>query len=227
MAVQRFDGDPPLDGLLLGIIGVGAVAGAFGLPRLGERLGADALIGMGTIGSACALFLFGQARTLPIGILASLLAGMSWILAPLNVSAQLALPGWVRGRGLAVYATAMFGSMTLGGLIWGQIAAAVEVSAALYIAAAGSLLLLPMLHRWKVQSGPTVDLSPSMHWPDPIIARKVDDDRGPVLVTVEYRIAPMDKAQFLTAMYHIEAERRRDGAYRWGIYGHLALRSVA
>lgn len=215
---------PGLYGLLLGVVGVGAVSGAVALPRLKAQLGPDVLVAVGMAGSACALFLFGQSRSLPIGVLASFLAGVSWILvvATLNVSAQLALPSWVRGRGLAVYATAMFGAMTVGSLLWGQVASIVDVATALYIAAGGTLAAIPFLHRWKLRSGALVDLSPSMHWPEPIVAEKLDDDRGPVLVTVEYRVPASDTLQFLKVMHHIESERRRDGAYRWGIFEDTA-----
>ena len=36
----------------------------------------------------------------------------------------------------------------------------------------------------------TFDLSPSMHWPAPVLSRDIEGDRGPVLVTIEYRIRP-------------------------------------
>src|SRR5580693_3367558 len=49
---------------------------------------------------------------------ASSLAGHGLVLATINVSAQLALPGWVRGRGLSIFGTVMFGSLTIGSAIW-------------------------------------------------------------------------------------------------------------
>ena len=42
--------------------------------------------------------------------------------------------------------------------------------------------------------------------------------QGPVLVTVEYEIDPEDHIEFLTAMEEIGRERKRDGAYAWGIF---------
>jgi hypothetical protein len=195
------------------------------LPRLKARLSPDALVILGTVGSALSLLLYGQARHLPIGFLASFLAGMSWIfvVATLNVSAQLSLPGWVRGRGLAVYGTVLFGSMAAGGLLWGQLASALGLATALDLAAAGALILIPVLRRWKLRSAATLDLSPSMHWPEPVLTGTIDDERGPVLVTVEYRIAEHDKRQFLEVMHRIGRERRRDGAYRWGIFEDVAV----
>ena len=58
-------------------------------------------------------------------MLASIVAGMSWIavLASLNVSAQVALPDWVRGRGLAMYLAVFFGTMTIGSVLRGELAA--------------------------------------------------------------------------------------------------------
>ena len=39
-----------------------------------------------------------------------------------------------------------------------------------------------------------------------------------MLVTVEYAVASADRAAFLAAMAKLAGERRRDGAYDWGIY---------
>ena len=51
-----------------------------------------------------------------IASVAALLGGLSWIavLTTLNVSAQTALPNWVRARGLAVNLMVFFGSMSFG-----------------------------------------------------------------------------------------------------------------
>jgi len=41
-------------------------------------------------------------------------------------------------------------------------------------------------------------------------------------VTVEYRIRPQDRDAFLEAIAKLEHERRRDGAYRWGVFEDAA-----
>ncbi|WP_028792007.1 MFS transporter [Thauera linaloolentis] len=71
-------------------------------------------------------------------------------------------------------------------------------------------------HRIKLPAG-EADLVPSNHWPEPLIALPVDNDRGPVLIQIEYRIAPQDRTEFLKALARLSAEPRRDGAYAWGI----------
>jgi hypothetical protein len=60
------------------------------------------------------------------------------VIATLNVSARLALPNWVRGRGLAISATAFFGVLMLGSAIWGQVAGMIGLPAAHFLAAADS-----------------------------------------------------------------------------------------
>jgi predicted MFS family arabinose efflux permease len=116
VARNQIAGGPDLYGFLLGAIGVGAVGGAFALSWLKAKLGPDRLVAAGSVGTAVAMTLFGLARNSTMGLFASVIAGMSWIavLSSLNVSAQVALPEWVRGRGLAMFVTVFFGALSLG-----------------------------------------------------------------------------------------------------------------
>jgi len=227
VARDRIAAGPKLYGILLGVIGASAIAGAFALPRLKKELGPDRLVAAGTIGTAGALLLFGLARNPATAMAASVLAGISWIavLSSLNVSAQFALPEWVRGRGLAMYMTVFFGATTLGSAIWGEVASMAGLPAAHFVAAAGALLAIPLTWRWKLQTAQGMDLTPSMSWPAPIVTGHVGNDQGPVMVTVEYRISPKDREAFLTALERLSHERRRDGAYAWGIFEDIADRS--
>jgi MFS family permease len=227
VARNRVSGGPEVYGLLLGTIGLGAVAGAFVIPSLKVRIGPDRLVAFASVGTAVALTLFGTARDVPLGLLASVIAGVSWIaaIATINVSAQVALPDWVRGRGLAMYMTVLFGSITLGSAVWGEIAAVTGLFAAHLAAAAGLLIAVPLTWKWKLQTGEGLDLTPSTQWPAPILSRPVEGSDGPVLVTAEYLVAD-DKARkpFLAAMSRLQRERLRDGAYSWGIFEDTAQR---
>jgi predicted MFS family arabinose efflux permease len=220
VARQQAGSGPALYGGLLGAIGAGAVGGAFLLPGLRARLGADGLLAAGTIGTALATVVFGLSRESWITLLASVFAGASWIasLSVLNISAQVALPEWVRGRGLAVFVTVFFGSLSLGSVAWGELAALLGVSWALLAAAAGGAIAIPLTWRWKLLTGEGADFSPSLHWAAPITTHEIEEDRGPVLVTVEYQIDPKNRASFLRALWRSSQERRRDGAYQWGLY---------
>jgi MFS family permease len=224
VARNQIAGGADLYGLLLGVIGAGAVGGAFALPWLQVRLGADRLVAAGTVGTAITLVLFGLAHDILAALLASVIAGVSWIavLSSLNVSAQVALPEWARGRGLALFVTTLFGALTLGSAVWGQVTGIAGLPAAHFLAAAGALLAIPITWRWKLQTGAGIDLTPSMHWPAPIVTHEIEHDRGPVLVTVEYRIDPKDRNAFLACMDELARERRRDGAYRWRVFQDAA-----
>jgi MFS family permease len=225
VARSQIAGGADLYGLLLGTIGAGAVGGTFVLPWLKAKLGANRLVAAGTLGTAVAMALFGLAHEPATALSASLIAGVSWVtvLSSLNVAAQVALPDWVRGRGLAIYVTAFFGALSLGSVIWGQVAGLVGLPDAHFLAAAGALVAIPLTWHRKLQTGAGVDLTPSMHWPAPVVTHEVEADRGPVLVTIEYRIDPRDRDPFLAALEKLARERRRDGAYAWGVFEDSAI----
>ena len=120
VARNQIAGGPELNGILLGAIGIGAVLGAFALPWLKAALGSDRLVAVGTLGTAISLILLGLAHHSALGLAACAVAGISWIavLASLNVSVQMSLPDWVRGRGLAMFVTVFFGAMIAGSALW-------------------------------------------------------------------------------------------------------------
>ncbi len=221
IARERVSGGPAIYGYLLGAIGLGAVAAAFVMPSWKKRVGADGLVAAASVGTAIAIVLFAIAREPIVALIASLVAGAAWIagVAMLNVSAQLALPDWVRGRGLAMYMTVMFGSLTIGSALWGQLATVTSLPTALFIAAGVMLVGIPLTWRWKLQTGERKDLTPSTQWPAPVVTHSIEGADGPVLVTIVYLLArPDDRQAFLSGMDEVRHERLRDGASSWGIF---------
>ena len=220
------DGGAEIYGILLAAVGGGAVVGALALPGIKRRIGANALVALGTVATAVAMVILGLASNAQAAIVAALLGGLGWItvLTSLNVSAQTALPNWVRARGLAIALTVFFGCMAAGSTIWGQVATHTSISVALLAAALGAIVMIPLTWRAKLGQAEGRDLSPSMAWATPIVAEDFDDDpdRGPVLVTITYEVDPDDAAPFLTAMHELSSERYRDGAHDWGVYQDAA-----
>jgi MFS family permease len=225
VARTQISGGPTLYGILLGAIGVGALVGALMLPRLAVTVSRDRLVGAATVGTSIALVLFGLAESVWSALVACLLAGCCWIAAvsSLNVAAQFALPDWVRGRGLAIYMTMFYGALTLGSGLWGQLASMIGLQSAHFTAAACALLAIPLMRRWKLQSG-GIDLAPSLHWPAPVVSHEINDDAGPVLVMVEYDVPSDNRAQFLLALEQLSVQRKRDGAYAWQVFEDTAAR---
>ena len=150
-----------------------------------------------------------------------LVLGAGWIIAltTFNSVAQAVLPNWVRGRGLAIYLMVFNGAMALGSLGWGLFAQQAGIPATLLAGAVGLVLVALLFNRVKLPSG-EADLQASNHWPEPAVSTPVAHDRGPVMIQIEYRIRAQDRADFLRAMQHVARERRRDGAYAWGITEH-------
>lgn len=217
-------GGAEIYGILLGAIGAGAVGGAFALPRLKVKLGPDRLVAAGTVGTALAMILYAIASNVATALVASVIAGICWIatLSSLNVSAQLALPEWVRGRGLAIYVTVFFGALALGSALWGEVASLVGLPTAHLLAAAGALIAIPLTWRSRLHASAGLDLTPSMHWPVPVVAEDLAPSDGPVMVTIDYRVSEANRDAFLTALERLGPERRRDGAYAWGIFENTA-----
>ncbi|AMJ61009.1 MFS transporter [Bosea sp. PAMC 26642] len=205
-------------GVLLGAVGAGAIIGALQLPRLRARLDADGLLLLSGIVTAAVMtaLAFGPPQWLAVMIL--LLLGAAWIIAltTLNGVAQAILPNWVRGRALAVYLTVFNGAMTAGSLGWGAVAEAAGISGTLFIGAAALLVAAFVMHRVKLPTG-EADLAPSNHWPEPLVAAAVEHDRGPVLILIEYHVPAADRDDFVKAIHELSVERRRDGAYDWGV----------
>ncbi|WP_186417301.1 MFS transporter [Bosea sp. CS1GBMeth4] len=205
-------------GLLLAAVGAGAIIGAILLPHIRLRADADGImLGAALVTSAITAAL---AATPPqwLAILLLLVLGGAWIaaLTTLNGTVQAILPNWVRGRGLAIYLTVFNGALAVGSLLWGLIAEMLGVHGTLVAAALALALVALAVMRLPLPKG-EADLTPSSHWPEPALAEPVEHDRGPVTVTIEYRIARENRAAFLAAIARLAPERRRDGAFSWGV----------
>jgi predicted MFS family arabinose efflux permease len=154
IARNQLHGGPKLFGVLVGCIGVGAVAAALWLPRLRARWGLDAIQTAGTVATAVAMLAFALVRQPVLGMFAALLAGTAWLtcLSTLNVAAQLAVSDALRARGMALYTAVLFGSLAVGSVIWGLIATHLNLGGALLLAAGMALLGLIPARRLPLQN---------------------------------------------------------------------------
>ena len=211
---------PEIYGLLLTCIGIGAVGGALLLPRARARFSRDALVAGASALYAVAALMLGHVQNLPLLAVAMLATGVAWIsiLSALQVAAQMTLPAWVRARGLAAFVMVFMGGMALGSILWGQVAARVGIPATLTIAALGMAGAIGLTWRFKLGRHEVLDFTPSSHWPAPVLAESPEPDSGPVMVTIEYRVQPDKRAEFVAAMQSVREMRRRNGAYFWELF---------
>ncbi len=208
---------PEVYGILLTCIGVGAIAGAMLLPRLRDQFSRDAVVAGASVLYALAALGLAYVQNLGLLAVAMLAKGAAWIaiLSALQVSAQFALPEWVRARGLAAFVVVLMGGMALGSILWGQVATAIGIPAALTTAALGMAAAVAATWRFKLGDHAVRDFTPSMDWPAPLLAETPEPDSGPVMVTIEYRIRPDKRAEFVAAMQEVREMRRRNGAFFW------------
>ena len=210
-------------GVLLGALGAGSVLGAALLPRVRRAVPIDRRVVAGTCLFALATVALAVLGSAVLVGLAMVVAGVAWlaILTSLNVAVQTAVPRWVRARALAVYLLVFQGGLAAGSALWGVVAGRVGERTALLAAAASFGLGLLAALRWRLQGIGALDLTPSVR-PEPVTAIDPEPDDGPVLVLIRDRVDPGRAEEFAATMRAMRRVRRRDGAYRWGLFEDVA-----
>lgn len=207
-------------GLLLAMVGLGAVGGAFVMPWLRMRLGLSSMVTGAVLVTAAATVLVAMTSSAIVAGIALIPVGGAWIavLSSLNAGLQLALPSWVRARALAYYLAVFSGAQGLGAAVWGALAARTSVTTALLAAAALLVLGAVLGLRTPMPDPADLDRTPSAHWPTPHLTVVPNPDDGPILVTLTYRVPEGNVAAFTKAMRRVGLSRRRTGALRWELF---------
>ena len=193
VATQRLGLGADGYGLLLGVMGAGAIAGALILPQARARLSINALLAA---------------------------TGVAWIavLSTINAELQLFLPAWVRGRGLSVYQMVLFGAQGFGALLWGVIAEPAGIVPTFLIAAAAMLVGVATMRIWPLIDTSGMDRTTVEYWSEPRLAVDADPQDGPVVVNTVYTVATDKEEAFLRAMARVRLSRLRTGATNWGLF---------
>jgi MFS family permease len=221
LTAQRLHG-PAADGsgantftLLLASMGAGAIVGALFLPRLRQAFAKERLVLLGTAVQGVATLIVALAPSVYVAVPAMMLAGTALISTAntLGVSAQMALPNWVRARGMSVYQMSIMGGTAVGAALWGQVASLSSVQASLMLAAAFGLASMVAVQRLVRDRQIEEDLSPSKAFKRPEV--DVPPEAGRVVVTIEYLIDPDRAGEFRALMQDSRRSRMRQGALSW------------
>lgn len=207
-------------GALLGCMGAGAVLGALLLSRVRRHVSSNRLSGGATLMFAAASLALAHVGNAVIAGAVMVVAGLAWItmLSSLNVAAQMAAPAWVKARALAVYLLVFQGAMTTGSIVWGSLASRTSVATALTVAGLSLALASVLALKFRLPAVAASDLTPSGHWADPIVSQAVEDERGPVMVLIEYRVEPARVAEFARELKRFKTVRERDGGMDWRVF---------
>jgi MFS family permease len=207
-------------GALFGALGAGAIVAALVLGRVRDHLSTNGMLAISGLLYAAALVVIVLIPNVVAALITLVFAGLAWtaVISTLNAELQLFLPVWVRARGLAVYMVNFTGSMTVGALVWGLVAESLGLVVTFIVAAAVMIAGVVAGLFWRVPETGHLDREPAAYWGEPRLAFDPEPDTGPVLVTVEFTVAPEREAAFLEVMDDIRQVRRRTGATRWELY---------
>jgi MFS family permease len=208
-------------GILLGCFGMGAIGGALIMQSARARWSTEVIVSTGVLILGLVIVAISGLHRLSTLAPVMLVGGAAWVtfISLISALVQNLAPDWVRARVLAIFTLVYQGGFALGSAAWGAVAQRAGIRIALVYAGVGTIGSLIFALFAKLPDS-TADLSPWNHWRMPIVVRDAAADLhgGPVLVTVEYTIIPERDADFIAAIDQYGRIRRRDGAYRWGIF---------
>lgn len=201
--------------VLLASLGAGAIVTTLFLPRIRQWMPRETLVLRGTLLQAGATAVVALAPNIYVAVPAMFVAGTGWISTAnsLTVAAQLALPDWVRARGMSIYQMSIMGASALGAALWGQVATVSSVATSLLVAAASGGAAMMLAHARLADRSLEEDLSPSGEFRLPDVA--APPGPGRVEMTVEYCIDPGRAAEFRALMQESRRSRLRQGALAW------------
>jgi MFS family permease len=206
-------------GFLYTSMGIGSVVGAvLVIPQARARFSANTLTIVANFLLVAVFVLMALVSDVRIFWLIAALAGFGWTLtaAELWVAGQRAMPNWARGRMNATHMMVSQGGIALGGLVWGGLAATLGVKFALLAAALFLLFSLPLAFPLSIDFTQQLNLESaplSTHYHRMFRAPQPSD--GPVVITMEFEIAPADRWKFFQLMREMRLTYLRNGAFRW------------
>jgi MFS family permease len=207
--------------VLLAAMGAGAVTGALQMQRVRRFVPFQRLIFGACALQASASVVVAFAPNIYVAVPGMFVAGAAWLAVAnsLTVATQMALPDWVRARGMAIHQMAVMGGTAAGAALWGQVATWTSIHEALLVAAISCVSLMAVAQRLVIDRGIEEDLTPSDEIKAPHAEAPPRDGR--ILVTIEYRIDPARMDEFMALMQESRRSRMSQGALDWQVVRDL------
>jgi len=150
-AADVLQGGPHTLGLLMGAIGVGALAGALSLAARKTVRGLGRLIGVGVAVFGASLVAFALSRNLSLSLFLLFLCGFGMMVytASSNTILQTIVEDDKRGRVMSLYAAAFMGTLPLGSVFAGALAGRIGATRTVLLGGLGSTAA-PVTFAWNL-----------------------------------------------------------------------------
>jgi predicted MFS family arabinose efflux permease len=141
-------------GACLGLIGVGAVTGAWFLPRIRSQFSSEAIVLSAQGSYAAILLLIGLCNSATLILPGLVFIGAAWMttMTTLNATTQVNLPRKFRARGMASFLMALALGMAIGSAVWGWLAYGQSLSVAFVVAGLTMAVTSAAMHQLKIGS---------------------------------------------------------------------------
>lgn len=223
VARDLLGGGPQTYGLMLGALGLGSVIGALFIGEVRKRMSSEAAVRACTLTLGWTIAAVALSREPALTAAALVLAGAVWTITwtLFNIGIQLSAPRWVAGRSLAAWQTAFSGGIAIGSWGWGRLTDAAGVEMALLLSAV-LMMLSPLIGLWLKMPPIASRGKDAEPLADPEVRLALTHRSGPLVVEIEYRVAPENARAFHNLMQDIQLYRQRNGAYGWSIARDIA-----
>src|ERR1700722_8306011 len=216
-------------GILFTSMAVGSLLGAvFVVPWARDHFSSNEVTILASLVIAAVYILMAAIRQLEIFMAVAALAGLGWTLAAseLWVVAQLAMPGWTRGRLNAATIMVSQGGIAIGGLAWGAAAAFTGFEYTLLLATLLVCFNLVMAGPLSIDFIKGLDAEPALPPRIPTFPTAPAHDDGPIAVVAEVTVGEEDRKQFLELMRELRLVYLRNGASSVRLYESLSNHSI-
>jgi predicted MFS family arabinose efflux permease len=211
-------------GLMMGIVGSGAVLGGLLMPALNRSLSRNNLIMLAGVVCGLALVPLAVIPTAVTAYAALLVFGVGWIVGASNLQAtvQLATAPWVRARVLALFQAVLNGGMGLGALLWGALGERAGLTGTILTAGLAGCVIALLTRAIQLPpeirdpSAPAITVPPALSIAEEM-APLLHSAQHQLLVAISYHINQADAASFRAAMADVRLSRYRDGAVGWAL----------
>ncbi|WP_426608905.1 MFS transporter [Bradyrhizobium sp. McL0616] len=209
-------------GVMMGVIGAGAVLGGLIMPLLRKLILRNNLITLAGVACSLALVPLALIPSAMTAYPALLVFGIGWIVGASNLQAtvQLAAAPWVRARVLALYQAMYNGGMGLGALLWGVLGEHAGLTGTILAAGLAGCVIALLTRAVELPAEIGDPSAPALAVPRTLsiaqeMAPLLHSARHRLVLAISYSIDPADVTAFRAAMAEVRLSRYRHGAVGW------------